>query len=286
MFGFSLDPSLFSDTVSGAWQKKLLDEFGGLSPLLQTLKQHGTASVELHSIPPKADPGPALACARALWENGLRLTVHGAVPGSVGAFSDTCPSLLPLLKEAREHQDRVIITLHAYITGDDADKAPAAEKTNRLLRVWEQESDELGFRLALEINRDKRNGDPSVTCDGVLAMLEGTKPEAVGICFDMGHYCSNLRSDGLPLGTPPGAAFLERVIHTHIHALGSGGTHFPLTEDAVLPLEDYIRALVRAGYPGLYNLELDFARWQDRSFWEAAIGSLDVLSASVAANRK
>ena len=281
MVGVSLSPRLFWPDRQNDWDRKLLEECGGIDGLLRFLRGLGVAHVELRAIEPTEDPEAALACAQAIWDRGLKLTVHGAMPKAVGPFEKTCPSLLPLLERAREYQSPVTITLHSYTTGDDADVAPAVEKTRQLLRLWSGEAEQYGFRLALELNRDKHNGDPSVTPRGVLQMLEGTDPDAVGVCFDFGHYYSNVRAYGLGEDAVPDQRFLERVIHTHIHALGSGGTHFPLDASGELPLDRYVGGLSRTGYQNIHNVELEFARIPDRSFRQALRDSVVSLKGAI-----
>lgn len=281
MLGVSLSPRIFWPGRQNDCDRKLLAEYGGLMPLLRWLKGLGVTHVELRSIQPEDDPTTVLFCAHKIWEAGLCLSIHGAMPQEIGIFAQTCPSLIPLLQQAGQYQQEVVITLHSYITGNDADKGLAAERTNQLLRQWEQDARHYGFRLALELNRDKKNGDPSVTCSGVLSMLAGTDPQVVGICFDFGHYYSNVRNNGEDEQSVPVAAFLERVIHTHIHGLGSGGTHFPLDAFSALPLDKYVEGLVRTKYNGIYNLELEFARYPDRSFRQVLRDSLVSLKVGV-----
>ena len=253
-----------------------------MARLLRFLRGLGVAYIELRPVEPTEDPAAVLACAQAIWDGGLKLTVHGAMPKEVGPFEKTCPSLLLLLERAREYQSPVTITLHSYTTGDDSDVAPAIKKTRQLLRQWGSEVSRYGFRLALELNRDKHNGDPSVTPRGVLQMLEGTDPDAVGVCFDFGHYYSNVRAYGLGEDALPDQRFLERAIHTHIHALGgNGGTHFPLDAAGKLPLDHYVGGLSRTGYRDIYNVELEFARIPDRSFRQAIRDSVVALKGAL-----
>ena len=282
MVGVSLSPRLFWPERQNDCDRKLLAECGGVAGLLRFLRGLGVAYIELRPVEPTEDPAAVLACAQAIWDGGLKLTVHGAMPKEIGPFAQTCPSLLPLLGRAKEYQSLVTITLHSYTTGDDGDVAPAVEKTRQLLKTWGSEADRYGFRLALELNRDKHNGDPSVTPRGVLTMLEDSDPDAVGICFDFGHYYSNVRTYALGEDALPDKRFLERVIHTHIHALGgNGGTHFPLDAAGKLPLDHYVGGLSRAGYGGIYNVELEFARIPEQSFRQAIRDSVVALKGAL-----
>ncbi|MBQ8612549.1 MAG: MBL fold metallo-hydrolase [Oscillospiraceae bacterium] len=257
MLGVSLAPQML---LPQAEPPRLLTECGGTDGLLRFLRGLGVTHVELRGAVLES-AAHLLQCARIVWQAGLQLTLHWALPAQEAPFDEACAALVPLLEEAKRHQPYVMLTVHSYSTGNDAEKAPAALRTNRLLRCWEADAQRYGFRLALEINRDKKNGDPSVTCEGVLAMLEGTDDGITGICFDFGHFYSNTRDEAIL----PAEAFLKRVIHTHIPALENGTTHFPVTATAQLPLDAYVQALIQAGYDGIYDLELDFTRYPDRA---------------------
>ncbi|MBQ8898560.1 MAG: MBL fold metallo-hydrolase [Clostridia bacterium] len=278
MFGVSLSPDLFLPHRFNEKQCRILSEYGGTDALLRFLSGLGVQSVELRTVSPSAEEADVLACTEKLEKAGFSVTVHGSLPETVRPFSESYSALLPYL---RQRQSRGLpplqITLHAYT--DPSSPENAAEKTNQILRLWSAKAKELGFRLSLELNRDKKNGDPSITPEGVLAMVSGTDPELVGICFDFGHYFSNTAS----LTQIPCPEFLSRVTHTHIHALGPGGTHFPFAPDTSLPLDTYVNALFSAGYKGIYNLELDFPRFPDRS---SVIALRDSVTAIKAAGSK
>ncbi len=257
MTGVSLDPRMIAGHSPDGCPYRLIGECGSVQTLLRSLRALGVTHIEFRG---PATQEELLTAADNVWAAGLAVTLHGALPEKALPFAEACPEFLPLLQAAGMRQESVMITVHSLITGDDAEKQPASVETNRVLRLWSTEAERYGFRLALELNRDKKNGDPSVTCDGVLEMLEGTDPAFVGICFDFGHYYSNTKNDA---EIPP-AAFLSRVFHTHIHALENGRTHYPFGPQAALPLDAYVQALVRSSYSGVYNLELDFVRYPDR----------------------
>lgn len=257
MVGVSLAPQM----LLGQPGCRLTEECGGTAGLLRLLRGLGCTHVELRCTTASEDAAQLLTCAQAVWDAGLAVTLHWAPPPQVEAFALASAPLLPLLEQAKQRQPYVTVTLHAYTGGDDAEKSAAPQRTNCLLRLWEADARRYGFRLALELSRDKKNGDPAVSCEGVLAMLEGTDPETTGICWDFGHFYSNTRDAAV---LPPDA-FLERVLHTHIHALENGTTHFPITAAAELPLDAYVQALTGAEYAGVYNLELEFARYPERA---------------------
>ena len=280
MFGISLSPGVLSETANDAAEQKLLADFGGADGLLQALRGLGITHIELRNVNPLDDPEATLDCARRIWKAGMRVTVHGALPEQAGAFEDTYPALLPLLQEAKPHQEAVCITLHAYSSGTDA--AANAKKTKDVLSLWCKDASCLGFRLALEVNREKDGKcDPTANCRGVTDILEGIDPEFAGSCFDFGHFYYNMtRKTGTPDSLPE-SEFLSRCFHTHIHALSAGGsTHFPFGEDTVLPLEQYVEALVSAGYKGVFNLELEYGRFAEANFRDAIRDSVLALKAA------
>lgn len=282
IFGISLSPGVLSETPRDAAGKKLLAEYGGAAALLKGLSGLGITHIELRAVRPEDDGDRVLACAEKIWNAGMRVTVHGAVPPEPGAFEDTYPSLLPLLREAKAHQDTVTITLHAYSSDKVQDEAGLSAKTRQLLALWSGDADRLGFRFALEVNREKDGKcDPANCCAGVTGILRELDGNMCGGCFDFGHYYYNMsRRSGTP-GLLPESEFLSRCIHTHIHALSlAGSTHFPFAEDTALPLEQYVEALLRAGYKGVFNLELDYSRFPDACFRDAIRNSVLALKAA------
>jgi sugar phosphate isomerase/epimerase len=272
MVGVSLSPGIFFSEKQTETNQKLIGEFGELKQLFMFFKGLGISHIELRSVSPQDPSDKIFNLAELLWSNGFEITVHASLPAETKPFSLYWSNLLPLLKKAKTCGKTTVITVHSAVSGDDSNKAPAAKKTNDILRLWSSEVQTLGAKIALEINRDKQNGDPSVTCGGVLEMLSGTDPNSVGICFDFGHYFSNVRQKGE--AAIPSEEFLRRVIHTHIHALKNGKTHFSLGADAELPLPAYTEARVKAGYNGVFNFEPDFPRYTDLSFREAIRSSV------------
>src|SRR5699024_3957513 len=88
--------------------------------------------------------------------------------------------------------------------------------------------------------------------------------EHLRICWDMGHYISNLtkrKQDSLYQARL--LPYVKDVIHTHIHGLNDSGiTHCPIISDESLPVETYINLLKDAQYSGIYNVEFSFDRWE------------------------
>ena len=133
-----------------------------------------------------------------------------------------------------------------------------------MLRLLSDYACERGLNVvfALENNRIHRSGLSIMDCHGVEATVREADRSNVGVCFDFGHLYSNFLA--FPECTPflPSEWFLKRAVHTHIHGVANT-THYPPTEDN-LPLGDYLRHLIAAGYRGVFNLELECGRyWRD-----------------------
>ncbi len=232
------------------------------------LKTRGVRSVELRSVKGDSDPCDTLRVARLLWDHGFQITVHGAVETAEHAVEEVFSPLSEIL--AHLCQRELIVTIHP-IAGDNV----------RMLRILSDyiRKNNYPVRIALENERrlpDKSEGDSlSVVLDAVTRVNR----ETVGICFDMGHFAwYNRHFQTYPDGIPP-KAFLDRVIHTHIHAYAEGRTHFPV-ERWEEPISIYVQLLDR-NYFGVYNLELEPPRFAHRmSAAEGYLCSVDTLRAN------
>jgi len=281
--GLSLEYDYLAGTpqkpISLLWQEKA----GLAAALLETLREDGLDSVELRGLNPRVPSEAFDACLSLLAAHGLGATVHGYLPQpfpGTGLFE-----AFPWLK-AWPRDRRMTMALHAFSGKPDADLPSLASRTTEALIWLGEELAREGFavRLALELNRRKGALDPGDEPAGLLAMLEPVDPARAGICWDIGHRYSNQRS-GLDQARvwnePP---FLQRVIHTHLHALNrqTGGTHDFLSRGEI-PFRDYAARLSGVGYRGVWNLELkpdpalSGAEWLDwlrrdlRTLEEAAV---------------
>lgn len=282
MIGMSIAPRVFDPAKANEYDKRLVAEFGGVGAMLKTLKELGVTHIELRTVSPSDDGEAMLAIAEQIWEAGLKITVHGLLPETIGRFAEVYPSLLPILRAAKKHQNVVNITVHAYSSDGDAGEAELAAATNRILSIWAEDAVVLGYRVALENNRRKGGYDPGNSCEGVLEMLPD-RADIVGSCFDFGHYYYNmLYNGGEPEKMPP-EAFLNRAFHTHIHGLRDRKTHFPLVEGSVMPLERYVAALKKAGYRGVFNMEINVERFPELPYRETITASLNALRRAVEA---
>lgn len=242
--------------------------FGDRNALLASIHARGVQSVELRSVKPNTAPDDVLAAAQHVWDAGMQITVHSTASSVETAVNDVFAPLVRLLPALR--QDSVVLVIHPVV-GDNA----------AMLRALDAHIEENGYpvRIALENNRllpDKVSDGDSVAL--VLEAAIAADCKHVGLCWDMGHYryfLKKLHPDQLDM-LPP-RAFLERVIHTHIHATNGLRTHFPL-HLYELPLKAYCDALKNAGYNGVFNTELEAKRFEDlHDPTDALMGTIDAL---------
>jgi sugar phosphate isomerase/epimerase len=289
MLGFSIQAPVFLGKTSKDSTNDLIAHYENVEKLLDVVKTAGVGSVEVRILPRGADESAYREVIQLIWNAGLQLTIHGHVAGDHmgGRFSDIYPSMSYVLSHFHKYQTGLTMALHAFDakTGLEMD---LHDQTVKLLNDWVAmiDTEQLPLLIAVENNRKKASKvDPGDSIDGVLRIVEEVNSPHVGITWDMGHFYSNLMdTHGLKLPPEthleqlPPNAFLEKVIHTHIHGLGLTGTHNPLTEPRSLPLEPYVAALQRAGYRGLYNLELTMNKFDhDQSLWEHVLASIQRL---------
>ena len=262
MLGLSLSPSYLAGTPISEEAALLESTYGAANGLLEHLKKKGLASVELRKVYEDTPPSLVLAAARRVWAAGLSVTIHGTTPEAPEGH--TLESFFPALNgfwgAFTEHQQDMVMTLHAY-RARSGEVAGLEAKTVKFIKKVMADADRLGLPLsiALELNRAKDWVDPSYTYEGLLRMWRQINHPNVGFCWDVGHAYRNVTEQGLVLEPPQ--RFLEHTIHTHIHDLShTGQTHWPLTRD-VVPLEVFVGTLERAGYTGVYNLELSPIRF-------------------------
>lgn len=300
MIGFSLPYACLGNKSSGERQHKLLLQYGSLKNILHHLKQAGVTSVEIRALSRKANSTQIQNSIQMIWEMGFSLTIHGALEGNFTGqhFVEVYPSMEYILSHFSRYQSELMITVHALQDIASPEKKPdavigrLAERTIHQLAEWSAiiASEQLPIRFALELNRYKPPViDPGSSIEGVLQMVEAIHQSNVGICWDMGHYYSNILTQYNQPSPPdswvkvlPPDPFLQRVIHTHIHGLhGKDDTHFPLTAKPSLPLEHYIQSLQRARFQGVYNLELSCHQWSADCIEEGILSSIERLGGAL-----
>ncbi len=273
-------------------RKKYLAGFNNLQEYLEFLKTQGVNSIEIRKYKIQDDYTDFQEAIEAIWEKGMGITIHGEVTGAPSdgeCFSDLYPSLRPILQNLSLNQSKLIIPIHAY-QSTDLDASVLKKDTIRLFTKWISfiQAEGLNVTFALENNRQKSVNDPCDHLEGVIKIVKEVNSPHLGTCWDMGHYRSNLThglKDSMDGNVPD--AFLEKVVHTHIHGLDvQKVTHFPIGDPSSLPLEEYVSALRRVGYGGVYNLELSFGRWGEGvDVQHELIRSIDRLKRAVETGR-
>ena len=273
MIGTSLPLGVLTGNPQTDADQALLDAYGGRKALLAGLRALGVGSIELRSVRPDTPGSAAAACAAEILDAGLGLTIHATLTDT-DARSFFAP-LRPALKLVPPSPGPMPVTVHSLRTGSEPlDQAGTVRALRRFADYAAAEG--LNVTLALENNRIHRSGLSIMDCCGVAATVRETARPGVGVCFDLGHLYSNFLT--WPECTPfmPPEDFLRAEVHTHIHGV-SLITHWPLTGDN-LPLEDYLSALIGAGYQGIYNIELECGRfWREippREGFEMTVGAL------------
>lgn len=241
--------------------------FSNLFDYLTFLKVQGVRSIELR-IYKRDDSYELFADAIGLiLEQGFELTIHGDLTGEfrIGkSFVDVYPSLEKILLNKDLQQTKIIMPIHAY-QAINLHETTLKRESVHMLKQWTSLVEDGGFPLyfALENNREKAWIDPCNHLQGVMDIVQEISSDHLGVCFDMGHYYSNLLHNKVDKDQQQVLLpFVDRVIHTHIHGLNEEKvTHCPLVDPGSLPLETYVGLLQDANYSGVYNLELSFDRW-------------------------
>jgi sugar phosphate isomerase/epimerase len=165
-----------------------------------------------------------------------------------------------VLQQLAGHQEGLLLTLHGY-SQPHGDEEELRDRTKALFTYLDDlvERETAPVTFALELNRAKGVADPANTYAATADLCARIDRERVGICWDWGHGYHNILEGSMEPDLPE--AFLERVIHTHIHGVGpTGRTHWPLDRGR-LPLEQYAAALLDRGYRGVFTLELSPERF-------------------------
>ena len=250
MIGISLPTAILSGEgpLEPAYQALLSAYNNDPAELLSSLRALGVGSVEFGVRERDTDPAVAARAAQCCAEAGLQVTIHGQLRG------DESPERFFHPYEALQGQTGYVITLHGLA---DMDMTVAALQT--LAAHADKHLPRLYF--ALENNRRRPGGGACQSCAQAAQALKAVGHPRVNACWDFGHFYSNVRNS-FESPSPP-EDFLAHVVHTHIHGVTEGRTHFPPDGDN-LPLERYCALLAGRGYRGVYNLELDFGRLYPR----------------------
>lgn len=227
--------------------------FKDVNAFLEKLKESGVSSIELRAVSADRKPEEVFSVVRNIWKKGLTVTVHGGVKTEETAVSDIFMPLKEVLSNLQ--QKELVITIHPT----------KYDNVSILTRLSDYiKGNNLPVKIALENNRFMPDGQRGDCIGFVTDIVNDVKRENVGICFDMGHYYYNCLLDYPEKPkTVPSESFLNKVIHTHIHALSrEKSTHFPFNQDNTLPLAEYLNALAH-NYFGVYNIEIEYERFSE-----------------------
>ena len=109
--GLSLPLGYLSGAAETANGKCLSEAFGKPCDCLAELKEHGMGSIELKRFGPGSSADRVLDVAQSIVGSGLRLTLHGYLPGNAAGqpSEEVYRELLPTLGYLRDQQDEMII---------------------------------------------------------------------------------------------------------------------------------------------------------------------------------
>jgi sugar phosphate isomerase/epimerase len=277
--GLSLPLDYLTGTPVRPGSQLLAKALGEPYNALALLQKHGVDSVELQRIGISAPPTEVLDAVQCILDTGLHLTIHGTlVRDAEGqSLSAQYPHLLPVLQYLREQQQETILVVHAHANTQSSTFRLLVATVHSIVHlIHECIKHKLPLKVGLEINRYHGRSDPGTTYEGLHEIAQRVNSPNLGFCWDMGHTQSSILQNMLPVSPPP--AFLENVIHTHVHGIApDGDTHWPLI-DSFSHIREGIQQLKAYGYSGTYNLELYPERWgQVLLVSKGVLDSIDIL---------
>lgn len=283
--GFSLYTDLLQENAHWKRKREWSLNFTSTEDILKCLRREGVSSVEL-KLPAAISSRDLIAFLKKLIDYGFQYTFHAPVgieyPEQFAAFSGQLVSIAGISEQ--EFGRSTIFVMHGLARAS-CSKLFLLECTQEFLRRTQAVLANTNFRLILEVLRE--SGDMGKIRTGtsyheILELLEHPELEKVGICWDFGHTFAQAEH-GIHSRIPP-EAFLARVKHTHVHDYKNEITHIPLGNGA-LPYQDYIQCLVRRGFTGIFNLELNPGRIHDpENFKNYIIQSIRLIKLALNAN--
>jgi sugar phosphate isomerase/epimerase len=230
---------------------------------MELFRRHGVQAIEIRHFPETVPAELIVEGCGVILQEGLQVNLHPAIPATTSAsrLGEVFPWVGDVLQRLAGRQEGLLLTMHGYAQAH-GDEVELSNRTKALLvslaDLAERESAPVTF--ALELSRAKGVVDPANSYTGAAALCAKIDRARVGICWDWGHGYSNILKGSMEPDLPE--AFLERVIHTHIHGVGpTGRTHWPLNRSR-LPLAQYVAALLDRGYRGVFTLELSPERYR------------------------
>ena len=242
-------------------QQVSTEKYGSLEEddLIEKLRSLNIGDIELKYYS-DCHPDALMRTVNNLREFGMTVSIHGkwGKTRSPQSFSECFPVL-----EKLPPDEEILITIHP-MEADDPDtektrlKALNSRAFTDLARILKRENRR--HRIAIELQRRKKASDYGVEYGELVDLLDDVDDKNFGICWDFGHAYYNTIYWNLP-GLPP-EEFLKNTIHTHIHSIFRGVTHFSLKQGD-LPLDRWVNGLLETEYRGSFILELIEERMQE-----------------------
>lgn len=290
--GMSIQQKALQASVSNEQKQVYIAGFQNLEQYIDYLQSLGVSSIEVRIYNQMASYEDYHEALSMIKSKCLNITIHGELSNTVvgSRIHTDYPSLSPLLRNLNKP---ITMPIHASQGSDH--NVDFAARTAQILHTWGNELNSCTHQLqfALENNRVKKINDPGNTIKGVLEMIQNLNRDDVGICWDMGHYYSNLLSGKEEASLifeedPVLNAFCKHVVHTHIHGINEEQTtHFPIRREKDLPLRSFVQLLEQNNYKGIYHLELSLERWPKEDDPKQLIAeTIDYLQHMIASCRK
>jgi sugar phosphate isomerase/epimerase len=286
--GISIAYDYFIDAPRSEAALILKEHIGDYRKFLSYLQDMGVASIELRGLEWNIDKDTVEKIFRKLWESGFSISIHSSLPEKECVNPHSYLLFLKeILPQIHSFQKNLIIVLHSHRDSNSSYDELLNQSANAINSIAAYlDRGNLPLKLAIELNRGKKEQDPSVTYEGLLKLYSMIECNSnVGFCWDFGHAYSNF-SNGI-ISLEASEKFVSRVIHTHIHGVSKDDkTHCILSPDN-LPLNDYLKQLKTAGYEGIFNLEINPQRMiEKKDILPALENSINCLLKALGSIRK
>ena len=209
-----------ADQMDPSAQALLAAYNNDLGGMLEALRNLGVNSIELRGVK-GTEPEPIAKAARLCADAGMQVTIHGNLPIS------TNPSDFFHQYTGLPINNRCIIVQHALKTDIDSTvlalQGLAAYADENLPHLF----------IALENERHKPTGGSCQSCEDVARALTMVNHPRINACWDFGHHHYNVLTSAEEESMPE--SMLPYIVHTHIHGVTNGRTHFPLDGNNPLP---------------------------------------------------
>ncbi len=258
MLALSLPSSYLCGAAEAAADQAWRALIGPPAEALPALAALGVGAIELADVRGRADAAVVTHALQQVQAAGLVPHAHLWLPRGFDPARPPEPLVAAVRGFDASRDARLRRPAACAVHGHHRDTPDAAAATVRDLRTIDAWLRERGASAALELCRFRPEGPIGATYAEVVD-LAAAAGDAIGITWDLGHTTWN-HEQGHDVAWPHDA-FLQRVRHVHVHAVGATGrTHFPLGSGRA-PLTGFVERLRGVGYDGLWDLELYPIRW-------------------------